>query len=110
MFRVKTLQKRSLASSPRRVLALGSVPLIAPGLKVCLGALGEQDPPGSLKVGAGLIEMGGGAAGAFARPAARIEAATPLPSGRRAWRNRADDHVVVIAPARLRHVGIAAPR
>ena len=88
--------------------------MIPPCLKVRLGALRQEDPPGGLKVGAGLIEVGGGAAGAFAGPAAGIEPAAPLPSRRSAriadaLRDRADNHVAVMdAPALLRDVGIAA--
>ena len=78
-------------------------------------SLGEEDSPGGLEVGAGLIEVGGGATGAFAGVAAGIEPAAPMPSGcgvgiADALGNRANDYVAALdAPALLPDVGIAAP-
>ena len=67
--------------------------------------LGEE-PPRGLVVGAGLIEVGGSTACAFARPAAAIEAATPLPLERRE-RAGMPDHPA--NPAR-REAGRCGPR
>ena len=70
-----------------------------------------KTPQGGLEVGASLIEVGGGAVGAFARFAAGIEPASPLPSGRRVeiadtMGDRAGEHIAVIdAPALMRDVG-----
>src|SRR5215470_4825873 len=81
--------------------------LIAPCLKIRLRALREEDAPRCFEVGASLLEVGGGAAGAFARPTAGIEAAAPLPLRRGAGvadalRDRAGVHIAVVdAPSLL---------
>ena len=61
------------------ILLCGPIPLIAPLLKVGFGPMRQEHGPCRLKVGACLVEGGGGAALVFARMRARIEAAIPLP-------------------------------
>jgi hypothetical protein len=73
--------KYSFAKIKAPIFLSSPIALIPPRPEVCLGPLREDGLPRDLELGAGLIEVSGGAAGAFARPAARIEAATPLPSG-----------------------------
>jgi hypothetical protein len=55
------------------------VPVVQPSLIVRLGALGREYPPRRIEVGARLVKGGRGAAQVFARLAARVEAADPLP-------------------------------
>jgi hypothetical protein len=72
--------------------------MIAPGLKVSFGALGEEHAPRAFKGEACLIEAGRRAGRAFPWMAARIEAAAPGPRIGVGWiagadRNRSNAHV-----------------
>ena len=96
------------------VLLRGPSLLLEPLLKVSLGTVRREDPPGRLKGLASGLECRRGAASALARPAARKEAAAPLPFESRtriadALRDRTGVDVAVIdAPALLREATIAA--
>src|SRR5260370_23943030 len=92
------------------------VSLVAPCLKIRFRSLREKHLPCILKFGAGLVEGGRGAVCAFARMAARIEAAVPPPGilpGRHAGaeRDHADPHVAVIdVPAFFPAIGMEEAR
>jgi hypothetical protein len=74
------LSWRAITSGPRRILAQRPVTLIPPRLEVRVGPLREEDAPRDLELGARGAEARRCAAGAFAGPAAGIEAASPPPA------------------------------
>src|SRR2546430_1621128 len=90
------------------------IALIAPCLEIGIGSAGQEHRPGRPKAGAGLVETGGGAGGAFVGPRPRVEAAGPTPRVFVDWdagpqRDRAEVNVAVKgAPALLACFGIAA--
>jgi hypothetical protein len=57
----------------------GPVPLIAPSLEIGLGSSRQKHAPSLFEIGAGLVECGCRAVGAFPQMGARIEAACPSP-------------------------------
>ena len=69
------IRRHPLAAIEARVFFFGPCLVIAPGLKVGLGASGQIVVPSLLEVGARLIERVGGAAALFAWIAAWIEPA-----------------------------------
>src|SRR3982074_998593 len=77
--RAGLLRRQPLARVPQRVFPRGPIPLITPRLEISLGSLRQEHPPGTLEIGAGLVEGGGRAILLFARLGSRIEPATPLP-------------------------------
>jgi len=94
------LRRHLFASLPHGIFALSPIALRAPRLKIGLCPVRQKHPPGLLKIGAGPVERGRGAVGAFPRMGAGIEAAGPLPRifARRhasAERNHAHAHVTV---------------
>ena len=79
----------------------GPITLVAPGLEIGLGPVGQEHSPCCFEVGPRLVERIRGAAPVFARMRARIEASIPLPwisivrvAG--ADRDRADANVAAI--------------
>jgi hypothetical protein len=62
---------------PHGVFPRGPIPLIAPLLKTRFRTLRQKNLPRRFKIGTGLIESLGGAAGMLARLTARIEPASP---------------------------------
>ncbi len=77
--RARLLRVETLATIPHGIFAFCPVSLITPRLIVGLSSRCREDPPRCLVVGARMVESRRGAAGAFARSRARIEAAAPLP-------------------------------
>jgi len=75
--------------------------LATPRLNVSLGSLRQRNLPRGFEIGAGFVEAGGGSVLMFARMAARIETATPLPRifvmrEAAAARDRAGVHVTIV--------------
>jgi hypothetical protein len=70
---------KPLASIPQRIFSRGPISLIAPCLKIGLGAFRQEHLPCTLEIGAGLLEGRGGARLMFAGMRARIEPAVPFP-------------------------------
>src|SRR5262249_17311977 len=108
------VRQRSFAAI-EAVIFLGSpIAVIAPCLKVCLGALGHEHAPRDLKLGARGVKRRRAAAGAFAGAGAGIKATAPFPPRRGAriadaLRDRADMHVAVIdAPSLFGAIVVAA--
>src|SRR5216684_3230249 len=90
-----------LTGLPHHIFSRSPVSLIAPSLKIGIGAFRQKHPPGSLEIGAGFVEVGGGAILMFARMRAWIEAASPLPRILVVWaaaadRDRAGMHVAIV--------------
>src|SRR6476660_3657450 len=77
--RARLLRVETLATIPHGIFAFCPVSLITPRLIVGLSSRCREDPPRCLVVGARMVESRRGAAGAFARSRARIEAAAPVP-------------------------------
>src|SRR6266853_6572210 len=73
------VRRQPLARVPQRIFPRGPISLIAPSLKIGIGAFRQKHPPGALKIGAGLVEGGGRASLLLARLRYRIETAMPLP-------------------------------
>src|SRR5216683_2689132 len=99
--RTRFLRRKPLTGLPHRIFSRSPVSLIAPSLKIGIGAFRQKHPPGSLEIGAGFVEVGGGAILMFARMRAWIEAASPLPRILVVWaaaadRDRAGMHVAVV--------------
>jgi hypothetical protein len=69
------VRQHPLAAIKARVFLPRPSLLIAPRLKVGLGALGQIFPPGSLERGTGLVERFGRAAALFAGIRAGVKAA-----------------------------------
>jgi len=70
---------KPLASIPQRIFSRGPISLIAPRLKIGLGAFRQEHLPCSLEIGSGLGEGRGGVGLMFTRMRARIEPAVPFP-------------------------------
>jgi hypothetical protein len=90
-----------LAGIPQRIFPFGLISLLAPCLKIGLGALRQEHQPRALEIGAGLFEGRGSVGLMFPRMRARIEAAAPFPrmgvvrvAG--ALGNRADMNIAVV--------------
>jgi hypothetical protein len=64
---------KPLACIPQRIFLGGPISLIAPCLKISLGAFRQEHLPRAPEVGAGLVEGGGCAALLFARLRSRIK-------------------------------------
>src|SRR5229473_7974584 len=99
--RTRFLRRKPLTGLPHRIFSRGPISLVTPGLKICFGPVRKKHPPSVLEIGAGFVEVGGGAILMFARMRAWIEAASPLPRILVVWaaaadRDRAGMHVAIV--------------
>jgi hypothetical protein len=69
---------KPLAGVPKRIFPRGPISLIAPRLKIGLGALRQERLPCVLEIGAGFVEGRGGVGLMFTPTRSRIEAAAPF--------------------------------
>jgi hypothetical protein len=76
--RTQFLRRKPLTGLPHRIFSRSPVSLIAPSLKIGIGAVRQEHLPRGFKIGAGLVEGGGRAVGAIAWMATWIETAVPL--------------------------------
>src|SRR5882762_3786053 len=77
--RTRFLRRQLLASFPHCIFSRDPISLIAPRLKIGLGAVRQKHLPRGAEIGAGLRESQRGVGLMFARMRARIETAIPLP-------------------------------
>ena len=71
---------KPLASIPQRIFSGGPISLIAPRLKIGLGAVRHEHLPCAFEIGAGLLEGRGGVGLMFARKRTRITVPEPAAS------------------------------
>jgi hypothetical protein len=92
---------KPLASIPQRIFSGGPISLIAPCLKIGLGAVRQEHQPRAPEISTGLLEGRGGVGLMFTRMRSRIETAAPFPligvmRIAAADRDRADMHIPVV--------------
>jgi hypothetical protein len=71
--------ERPVGFIPQRIFSRGPIPLIAPFLKISIGAPWQKDLPCLFKIGACFVEGQSRAALMFARVRAGIKAGNPFP-------------------------------